>query len=155
MSESSKQRTTCATASTSRMVARNWLPSPSPFDAPRTSPAISTKVSRVGMICADLAIAESLSSRESGTATSPTFGSMVQNGEVAGCAAAVSVSALNSVDLPTLGNPTIPHLNPILHSNLRAQLAHCFEIVMRGLDPRIHRRVKPGDDEGSISRSLL
>ena len=52
MSESSKQRTTCAIASTSRMVARNWLPSPSPLEAPRTSPAISTKVSRVGMICA-------------------------------------------------------------------------------------------------------
>ena len=80
MSESSKQRTTCATASTSRMVARNWLPRPSPFEAPRTRPAISTKVSRVGMICADLAIADSLSSRGSGTATSPTFGSMVQNG---------------------------------------------------------------------------
>ena len=60
MSESSKQRTTCATASTSRMVARNWLPRPSPFDAPRTRPAISTKVSRVGMICADLAIAGEL-----------------------------------------------------------------------------------------------
>ena len=56
MSESSKQRTTCATASTSRMVARNWLPRPSPLEAPRTRPAISTKVSRVGMICADLAI---------------------------------------------------------------------------------------------------
>ena len=52
MSESSKQRTTCATASTSRMVARNWLPRPSPLEAPRTRPAISTKVSRVGMICA-------------------------------------------------------------------------------------------------------
>ena len=54
MSESSKQRTTCATASTSRMVARNWLPRPSPLEAPRTRPAISTKVSRVGMICAGL-----------------------------------------------------------------------------------------------------
>ena len=26
----------------------------------------------------------------------------------------VSVSALNNVDFPTLGKPTIPHLNPIL-----------------------------------------
>ena len=33
-SSSSKQRTTCAMASTSRMLARNWLPSPSPFEAP-------------------------------------------------------------------------------------------------------------------------
>jgi len=48
--------------------------------APRTRPAISTKVSRVGMIWPDLAISASLSSRGSGTATSPTFGSMVQNG---------------------------------------------------------------------------
>ena len=37
-------------------------------------------VSRVGTICADLAIAASLSSRSSGTPTSPTLGSMVQNG---------------------------------------------------------------------------
>src|SRR5689334_18948421 len=55
MSESSKQRTTWAMASTSRMLARNWLPKPSPLEAPRTRPAISTKVSRVGMICADFA----------------------------------------------------------------------------------------------------
>ena len=67
-------------ASTSRMVARNWLPSPSPFEAPRTSPAMSTKVMRVGMISADLPSTASLSSRGSGTAISPTFGSMVQNG---------------------------------------------------------------------------
>jgi hypothetical protein len=51
-----------------------------PFEAPRTRPAISTKVSRVGMICADLPISASLSSLISGTATSPTLGSMVQNG---------------------------------------------------------------------------
>src|SRR5262249_37131038 len=29
------------------------------------------------------------------------------------CAAAVSVSALKSVDLPTFGNPTMPHLKPM------------------------------------------
>jgi len=39
-----------------------------------------------------------------GTATRPTLGSMVQNGKLAACAAAVAVSALNSVDLPTFGN---------------------------------------------------
>ena len=67
-SSSSKQRTTWAMASTSRMLARNWLPSPSPFDAPRTRPAMSTKVSRVGTISADLASSASSSSRGSGTA---------------------------------------------------------------------------------------
>jgi hypothetical protein len=79
-SPSSKQRTTWAIASHSRMLARNWLPSPSPFDAPRTRPAMSTKVRRVGMISFELAIAASVSSRGSGTATSPTLGSMVQKG---------------------------------------------------------------------------
>ena len=101
-------------ASHSRMLARNWLPSPSPFDAPRTRPAISTKVIRVGMICFDPAIAASFSSRASGTATSPTFGSMVQNGKFAACAAAVRVSALKRVDLPTFGSPTMPILKPMM-----------------------------------------
>jgi hypothetical protein len=41
---------------------------------------MSTKVSRVGTISADFASFASVSSRGSGTATSPTFGSMVQNG---------------------------------------------------------------------------
>ena len=59
-SPSSKQRTTWAIASHSRMLARNWLPSPSPFDAPRTRPAMSTKVRRVGMISFELAIAASV-----------------------------------------------------------------------------------------------
>ena len=112
-SPSSKQRSTWATASHSRILARNWLPSPSPLLAPFTRPAISTKVIRVGMICLLPAIAASFSSRSSGTATSPTLGSMVQNGKFAACAAAVRVSALNSVDLPTLGSPTMPVLKPI------------------------------------------
>ena len=46
----SKQRTTCTIASTSRIFARNWFPSPSPFDAPFTSPAISTNSIAAGMI---------------------------------------------------------------------------------------------------------
>jgi hypothetical protein len=50
------------------------------LDAPRTSPAMSTKVSRVGMISLEPAMAASFSSRGSGTATSPTLGSIVQNG---------------------------------------------------------------------------
>ena len=41
---------------------------------------MSTKVSRVGMISFDAAIEASVSNRASGTATSPTLGSMVQNG---------------------------------------------------------------------------
>ena len=75
-----KQRATKATASQSRMLARNWLPRPSPLDAPRTRPAMSTKLIREGMISLDGMIAASASSRGSGTATSPVLGSMVQNG---------------------------------------------------------------------------
>ena len=41
---------------------------------------MSTNVIRVGMIACDLPILASVSRRGSGTATSPTFGSMVQNG---------------------------------------------------------------------------
>ena len=41
---------------------------------------MSTNSSWVVMILAELAIAASLSSRGSGTATRPTLGSMVQNG---------------------------------------------------------------------------
>ena len=117
-SSSMKQRNTWAMASVSRILARNWLPNPSPLEAPRTRPAISTKVMRVGMICFEPAIAANFSRRGSGTATSPTFGSMVQKGKFAACAAAVLVKALNSVDFPTLGRPTIPILKPIA-SDLR------------------------------------
>jgi hypothetical protein len=53
----------------------------------------------------------------SGTATSPTLGSIVQKGKFAACAAAVRVSALKSVDLPTFGRPTIPTLKPMVHSH--------------------------------------
>ena len=49
----------------------------------------------------------------SGTATIPTLGSIVQNGKFSAWAFLDSVKALNNVDLPTLGNPTIPHLKPI------------------------------------------
>ena len=48
------------------------------------------------------------SKRGSGTFTTPTLGSMVQNGKLADCAFALE-RQLNKVDLPTLGNPTIPH----------------------------------------------
>jgi hypothetical protein len=39
---------------------------------------------------------------------------MVQNGKFSACAFFDIVNALNRVDLPTLGNPTIPHLKPII-----------------------------------------
>ena len=77
---SSKQRTTWTMASTSRMLDRNWLPRPSPLDAPFTSPAMSTNSITAGVVFSELYISVSLSRRASGTGTTPTFGSMVQNG---------------------------------------------------------------------------
>ena len=77
---SSKQRTTCTMASVSRIFARNLLPSPSPLEAPATSPAISTNSMAVGITFSGLTISASLSWRGSGTGTTPTFGSMVQKG---------------------------------------------------------------------------
>ncbi len=77
---SSKQRTTCAMASVSRMLARNWLPRPSPFDAPATSPAMSTNSTTAGITRSGLAMTASAASRGSGTSTMPTLGSIVQNG---------------------------------------------------------------------------
>ena len=76
----SKQRTTCTIASTSRMLARNLLPRPSPWLAPFTSPAISTNSTRVAMISLLELSAASWSSRGSGTETTPEFGSIVQKG---------------------------------------------------------------------------
>ena len=77
---SAKQRTTCAIASVSRMFARNWLPRPSPFDAPATSPAMSTNSTIAGSTFSGFAMAASRASRGSGTSTTPTLGSIVQNG---------------------------------------------------------------------------
>ena len=77
---SSKQRTTWTIASTSRMFAKNWFPSPSPFDAPFTRPAISTNSITAGVVFAEWYISVKSFSRSSGTATTPTFGSIVQNG---------------------------------------------------------------------------
>ena len=79
-SGSSKQRSTITVALVSRMWARNWLPSPSPFDAPRTRPAMSTSSTVAGITRAECTMASSAASRASGTATTPAFGSMVQNG---------------------------------------------------------------------------
>ena len=41
----------------------------------------------------------------------PTLGSMVQNGKLAASALALATTALNKVDFPTLGSPTIPALS--------------------------------------------
>jgi hypothetical protein len=46
--------------------------------------------------------------RSSGTVITPTLGSIVQNGKFAASALALD-RALNNVDLPTFGRPTIPH----------------------------------------------
>ncbi len=94
------------------MFARNWLPRPSPFEAPATKPAISTNSIVVGITRCGLTIAVSLSKRGSGTGTMPVFGSMVQNGKFSAAIAAF-VNALNNVDLPTFGRPTIPQLKPM------------------------------------------
>ncbi len=50
-------------------------------------------------------------SRGSGTATTPTLGSIVQKGKLAAWAWALATRALKRVDLPTLGSPTIPALS--------------------------------------------
>ena len=73
-------RTTWQMASLSRMAARNLLPSPSPSEAPFTMPAMSTKVTMAGTISWDSNTSASRSSRASGTATTPTLGSMVAKG---------------------------------------------------------------------------
>ena len=54
-----------------------------------------------------------LSNLSSITSTIPIFGSIVQKGKLAASAFFDAVSALNKVDFPTFGSPTIPHLNPI------------------------------------------
>ena len=90
------------------------MPNPSPFEAPLTKPAISTKVIAALIFFDDFEISDNLSNLSSGTATTPTFGSIVQKGKFSACAFFYVVNALNKVDLPTLGNPTIPHLKPII-----------------------------------------
>ena len=80
MLSSSKQRTTFTMASVSRILARNWLPKPSPLLAPATKPAISTNSTIAGCIRCGLTIFASSAMRGSGTSTMPTLGSMVQNG---------------------------------------------------------------------------
>ena len=61
----------------------------------------------------DFESADSFSNLSSGTSTIPILGSIVQNGKLAASAFLEAVRALKSVDFPTFGKPTIPHLNPI------------------------------------------
>jgi len=75
---------------------------------------MSTKVIAALIVLADLDIADILFNLSSGTATIPILGSIVQKGKFSAWAFLDVVSALNKVDLPTLGKPTIPHLKPIL-----------------------------------------
>jgi hypothetical protein len=63
----------------------------------------------------DFETLDKLSNLLSGTGTSPTLGSIVQKGKFAACALFEFVNALNNVDLPTLGRPTIPHLKLIIY----------------------------------------
>ena len=79
-SSSRNTRVTWQIAADSRMWERNLLPSPSPSDAPRTMPAMSTNSTVAGTTRAESRSAASFGSRGSGTATTPTFGSMVANG---------------------------------------------------------------------------
>ena len=94
-----------------RMLARNLLPSPSPFEAPFTSPAISTISIVVGTTRLGLSISASRMSRSSGTVMTPTLGSIVQK-EIRRLRLGVG-QAVEKVDLPTLGSPTIPHCKAI------------------------------------------
>ena len=71
------------------------------------------KICSIKGLFVNLEISTNLSNLSSGTGTIPIFGSIVQNGKFSACALLELVNALNKVDLPTLGNPTIPHLKPI------------------------------------------
>ena len=79
-SGSANTRTTWQIASVSRMWARNWLPRPWPWEAPRTRPAMSVNRTLAGTTRAESYSLASSASRGSGTPTTPTFGSMVANG---------------------------------------------------------------------------
>ena len=79
-SSSRKTRVTWQIAVDSRMWERNLLPRPSPSEAPRTMPAMSTNSTVAGRILAEPKISASCGSRSSGTPTTPTLGSIVANG---------------------------------------------------------------------------
>ncbi len=78
--ESAWQRTTWQIASVSRIEARNWLPSPSPSEAPLTRPAMSWKAIVAGSSFELRTVSAIRSSRSSGTWAIATLGSIVVNG---------------------------------------------------------------------------
>ena len=67
-------------ASASRMWERKALPIPSPLLAPRTIPAMSTKLTVAGTVRSEANSSASTASRASGTPTTPMLGSIVANG---------------------------------------------------------------------------
>jgi hypothetical protein len=71
----------------------------------------------VGTTRSGFTIAASSCRRGSGIGTTPELGSIVQNGKFSAAMPAL-VSALNSVDLPTLGRPTMPQLKPMMFTLL-------------------------------------
>src|SRR5699024_11693543 len=97
------------------MLLKNLFPNPSPLEAPFTIPAISVNSNVVGIVFFGCTISVNTSNLLSGTSTMPTLGSIVANGLFAASAPAL-VIALKSVDLPTLGKPTIPAVKDIIHS---------------------------------------
>ena len=80
MLESSKHLTTSHIASVSRICDKNLFPSPSPLLAPFTNPAISTNSITACVVFCGWYIFVNTSNLSSGTGTTPTFGSIVQNG---------------------------------------------------------------------------
>ena len=89
-------------------IAEKLVAEPLTFEAPFTKPAMSTISTVVGMILLVFTSAANAERRSSGTVMTPTLGSMVQKGKLALCALAL-LRQLKSVDLPTLGRPTMPH----------------------------------------------
>src|SRR5690606_14317189 len=87
-------------------------PSHSTLAGAATRPTISTNSTAVGSTFWGLTISANALRRGSGTGTTPTLGSIVQNGKLAAAMPAL-VRALKRVDLPTLGRPTMPHLIPM------------------------------------------
>ena len=62
------------------MWARNLFPNPSPFEAPLTNPAISTKSIYVGIVFLLFPIIDIICNLLSGTGILPILGSMVAKG---------------------------------------------------------------------------
>ena len=77
---SSKHLTTSKIESVSLICDKNLFPNPSPLLAPFTKPAISTNSIIACVILSESYIFPRTSNLSSGTGTTPTFGSIVQNG---------------------------------------------------------------------------